>query len=1016
MEYSLSPPRHRYSSSNHNNTNSINTASNPAQPSTQPWTATRCHRLLRPLLTHISALRKDKAWKAIAAQEEANNSKRKRDESDTAAYRPGKRPCRKYSSKASRSAAYEELETPKKPSQTRRRRVCCAKPASSRQEVILPTPFLRRVKNNALSSSPNRGTVDDNTSEEEPRVTATSNTRCSHQQTCVKGRCVYEVELASLKTSTDPQRHGLFKSIFHAFDALLRSTSASKYPSPAAPKSLLAMCLHKVPEYVAELEYWDQKDAEERGTKSDKQVSFEVYTELEGLNPVSDGWRHLCAVVRAHGVRIIREGILEDQLFDDSFTDLLIRLSLEYLPLMECSALIDSYIQRPYPKPVAAEDSLFTANGALRPLRLLKVCDTQTTAEAAFSATKLVELLLMDLLPAKWILTKEFKALWVSTAGLIVKKHYRQNVVNFLITTLTNMCTLVSNSERLAGRMKEDEQPWQKAQNTLVGSIAALTSIMLLLQDGVSAPDRIEMVGSRVKFILDSCVRDLEPGHIGAYLLSLCAYLIFKTEKALSQLRKAWARLQKSRGKEEWTRQIDATAVFVSSVAYYCSRGDRSSPTESLAHLCDELETLQLPGDPFNNLQVEAAFSLAEQTGDLRDLAFAEDLKAKTNTAAGQHNTSNSKQTGSSHDETSLAGGFRWDEGISEWVNISPVPVPPKQQSMRAPRSCNRRADTAPPHRIRQTRNKAPNYQAEYESDDSEEIFDSDNEAETSDEEIPDSHASSEGEDISDEEDATKNNGEREEIEEDEDETLVNEFTGPQEPTPGPEEDEDEDLEEDEMEDEGSDIIIPPAGGGDELEIPSPTLVNLFSSNRLRRPMRKSTTKPPSQQQQRQLPSSPPLSRLGYSESPKRRSIWGLSTSTNGPHDDELCLDSPSPTRAQKHKENIHSHRRSSHGLSSRSTTDITGMSKVRKVGSSSTSLLSLQPKRSKSVSSNIAVVLKSSTSSNRSVGSGIGRKNGGVLSEKPKTSGNQPVGNESCHRARFWDLAGSSDDELSFF
>ncbi|KAM7194979.1 hypothetical protein V8F20_007705, partial [Naviculisporaceae sp. PSN 640] len=677
MEYSLSPPRHRHSTLTHNNTNNNKTTtSSSAQPSTQPWTATRCHRLLRPLLTHISALRKDKAWKALAAQEEANNAKRRRDESDTAAYRPEKRPCRKYSGKASRHAAYDEIETPKKPSQTRRRRVRCARPASSRQEVILPTPFLRRVKNHALSSSPNRGPVDDITLEEEPKVTATSSTRCSHRQRCAKRGCLFEVELASLKTSTDPQRHGLFKSIFNAFDALLRSTSASKYPSPAAPKSLLAMCLRRVPEYVAELEYWDQKDAEERGAKSDKQVSFEVYTELEGLNPVSDGWRHLCAVVRAHGVRIIREAVLEDQLFDDAFTDLLIRLALQYLPLMECVGLIDAYIQRPYPKPVAAEDSLFTSQGALRPLGLLKVCDALASPGASFLATKLSELLSMGLLPAKWILTKEFKALWVSTAGLILKKRYRQNVVNFVITTLTNMCTLVSNSDRLAGRMKEDEQPWQKAQNTLVGSIAALTSIMLLLQDGVSTPNRIEMVGGRIKFILDSCLRSLDSNHIGTYLLNICAYLIFKTEDALSELTKAWGKLEKSAGKEERTRQIDATAVFVSSVAYYCSRGGaHASPTESLAHLCDELETLQLPGAPFTNLRVEAAFSLAEQTADLKDLAFAEDLKARRNSVLGQQlpSTGSSERTGSGClDETSLAGGFRWDGGISEWVNVSP--------------------------------------------------------------------------------------------------------------------------------------------------------------------------------------------------------------------------------------------------------------------------------------------------------------------------------------------------------
>ncbi|KAK4218067.1 hypothetical protein QBC37DRAFT_275568, partial [Rhypophila decipiens] len=694
MTYSLSPSRTRHASLHHNNTANTSTTSDLAQPSTQPWTATRCHRLLRPLLTHLSSLRKDKARRSLAAQEDANANiaKRRRDASDSACYRPEKRPCRKYSGRASRNVDWEDA-TPQKPSQSsRRRRVQCTKPASSRQEVVLPTPFLRRVKNHALSSPPGRSQMDDHTSEEEPRTTNTgSGTRCAHQQTCSKGKCAFEVELAQLKASADSARHGLYKSIFHAFDALLRSTSASKYPSPAAPKSFLAMCLRKVPDYVAELEYWDQKDAQEQGIKSDKQISFEVYTELEGFNGVSDGWRHLCAVVRAHGVRFIREAILEEQLFEGAFTDLLLRLALEYMPLMDCVGMIDAYTQRPYPRAMTADDSLFTTEG-LHPLRILKICDERAAPGTPFLATKLAELLSMELLPAKWILTKEFKALWVSTAGLVVKRQYRKDVIDFIITTLSNMCTLVSNSERLAGRMKEDEQPWDKAQNTLIGAIAALTSITLLLQDGASSTERTELVGNRIKFIVDSCLRGQEPIHIGAYLLNLCAYLIFKTEPSLLRVHAAWERLRKDKGHEEWTRQCDATAVFVSSVAYYCSRGAHLSPTESLARLCDELEKLHLPGNPFDKLRMDAAFSLADQTGDLRDLAFAEDLKAKmkkTMATTGQrHNTSKAKQQrvaagASNPDETPLAGGFRWDEGISEWVNVSPVPVPPRRRTRR---------------------------------------------------------------------------------------------------------------------------------------------------------------------------------------------------------------------------------------------------------------------------------------------------------------------------------------------
>src|SRR5690348_8102977 len=83
-----------------------------SEPS-QPWTATRCHRLLRPLLTHIAALRKCKERQdtvhSSALQGQATKPRRtvlgKRSYPGSDSDYSEKKTCRKYSRRGSRRRA-----------------------------------------------------------------------------------------------------------------------------------------------------------------------------------------------------------------------------------------------------------------------------------------------------------------------------------------------------------------------------------------------------------------------------------------------------------------------------------------------------------------------------------------------------------------------------------------------------------------------------------------------------------------------------------------------------------------------------------------------------------------------------------------------------------------------------------------------------------------------------------------------------------------------------------------------
>ncbi|KAH6636462.1 hypothetical protein F5144DRAFT_619779 [Chaetomium tenue] len=556
------------------------------------------------------------------------------------------------------------------------------------QDVVLPTPFLRRVRNHQLSSPAQAR--DEPIQPELP----SANGRCTHSKNGCKTKCAFEAELASFRSITDSERHGLYGSVFKAFDALLRVTSPRRNQA-AGPKSLLAMCLRKVPAYIAGLEEWERQESEENGTKSGVRgagVSFEIYSELESLGAV-DGWNHLCLLLRAHAVEMIQDAATED-LLEDPVTGLLIRLCLEYMPPTEFTGLIDTFVIRQYPKPSSADEDLF-ASPALQPLRTLRSCDPSGTSTLP---RILAKLLADDLLPASWILNKSFIALWPATVRHITHMKPCQNTLDFIVVTLELLCTLASPRKprgvpqtRLRG----------KSQTTLISAIAALGSVILLGVEGcIQTPEtasatRAATLRRRITNITTACSTNLKtrktPSRkLGTYILALCAFLSTSSPPSshppsAPAIEAAWKNVQTCRGNPALLLQYDATTALMSAMAWHCSRGTGLPPHFYLAQFCGRLEALALPPGALANMRVDGAFRLAENTGDLRDLEVAEGLlrsrqaevEVQVQIGAGGCVTPGRggglvgvEQKGKG--KVASFSGVRWDDGISEWVAATP--------------------------------------------------------------------------------------------------------------------------------------------------------------------------------------------------------------------------------------------------------------------------------------------------------------------------------------------------------
>jgi hypothetical protein len=481
----------------------------------------------------------------------------------------------------------------------------------------------------------------------------------------------------------DAEKHGLYESVFKAFDALLRVTSSQRNQA-AGPKSLLAMCLRKVPAYIAGREAWEREESEENGTKSAVQgagVSFEVYSELESLGAV-DGWRHLCLLVQAHAVQIIQDAAAEG-LLDDPVTDLLIRLCLDYMPPMEFRGLIDTFVVRQYPKPHSADDDDLFASPGLSPLRILKECDPSGTS---IMPSILADLLADGLLPADWVLNKSFISLWPATVGHITRVKPCQGTVDLVIVTLELLCGLASPKKprgvpqtRLRG----------KPQTTLVSAIAALGAVIALIDDGPHKSDytkpqstaRVATLRRRIAHIVTTCTSNLKrrksPGRkLGTYLLPLCSLLsLAEPPSAISTaIENSWKGVRNCRGNPDLMLQYDATTALMGAMAHFISRGTGYVPQIHLGMFCNILETLALPPGAVSSMQVDAALHIFEHSGNLRDLSVAEDMaeEARRDEPCAGWTTPRETGKGGKKKKASSFSGRRWDDAISEWVAATP--------------------------------------------------------------------------------------------------------------------------------------------------------------------------------------------------------------------------------------------------------------------------------------------------------------------------------------------------------
>jgi hypothetical protein len=494
---------------------------------------------------------------------------------------------------------------------------------------------------------------------------------------CHTSNCGINAERARLQKDTPFGMLEHYIAIFQHLDALLRATSVQT-PETAAPKSLLAMCLRKVPDFIAEEQFWAQKEHDENGTKpsfEDADVASQVYWDLESTYGTSQrGWKQLAVVVQSHGIKMVKEAI-EEGLIEQPWALLLARLGnqakefADRTQLLEAALLcrrgegsVDSYR--------ADKEVDRSFNASTRP-------DQYVLPDWAKElAVTMVGRLLVHQLPSHtYIMSTSFGELWSGAITDLTSQCPGYATTTFLIESVQILAGLSA-----LGRAFSDPHPLAKAKQGYFDALSVLATMSIMGQNTLVTDiasdrwDRITSICRRVKYILRSGMARMGKSPIigirrNTYLLQLAMFFAkgLIAEPTVDDdvlLANFWPALKL---RPELDDQLYGGAIaLISTIARTCCRRQiAEQPRDFLSKLFDRLEDASPDGVPLRKMRIEAAFYLADLTGEARDFNHAERLAVTA--------SDDIDRTMHTPARDRTFAGFRWDEGISEWVTATPL-------------------------------------------------------------------------------------------------------------------------------------------------------------------------------------------------------------------------------------------------------------------------------------------------------------------------------------------------------
>lgn len=653
----------------------------------QTWTAAKCLRLLRPIHVRIGNLRQLAAEAAITTQDirppkpsflrtSGKKHSLSDDEWDPSEIKRAKVTYAQRRRKASRHSdpGQSSSQTSKGPK--------TARPAprgpNTPGKFLITTPLIQRIKGSPILHPPYAEQCAP--CQREARGAATK-----------PGLAFLQQDMQDLKAIRAPAQARHEEALLQALDALLRH--AASPTAGSASRSLVTMCLRQAPRQLRRIEEWDAQEAERKGEKSAITASDampEMYEQLESLGGGS-GWLALKHMVRAHAIQSLCDAIAED-IVDFPFTRVLVKLCVHWRCFDEATTLLQSLLEQEYPPAPSQDDVPSPTKKLIEPLAcLITYCARNERWSSLFDT--LTRLISENRISGEWLCTKTFEPVWAGLSGRLVNGgrlcQWTLKFFHAAIGTLSRYPP-ASQSDSPTRRAKDLRQaaPWQM----FISAIGAVTAVALVAAG--QGGDGNDGICKSVLYALDGSMANLPQKHASQALhhrtlleVSISAVSSARDDKdgrdASPIALPSVASTSFARGADANRQLYEGAVSLICSVAQHCSRGSALAPHKHLLTVCDSMAHVSLVGRSMGDVKRDGAFILAQRTSDLRDLAFAESSLAGMDKGTMRGGSPGSpRSTSPEGDETDggpaatpLYSGWKWDEGISEWIVRTPAPA-----------------------------------------------------------------------------------------------------------------------------------------------------------------------------------------------------------------------------------------------------------------------------------------------------------------------------------------------------
>lgn len=681
------------------------------------WTAARCNRLLRPLSSKLALLRRERQLLHHGEQEK-NLSRRKAsvpsnvvttdNESDEMAAKPEEDwPCPRPKKRTKRTYSSRDI------AQARRKRI-----AESQIDRLNDVPLFG-ISTIEIPQQEWKGQI--RKSGQASLSQATTGLPLSVGATVSKHAGFQPTHVHDRLARTE--RLKLIEGISSSLSNFLRATSEGSYSaaSSSGTRSLFSTCLRRVPEYISDEELECKSDESEKAIG----ISSTIYNNLEafGLSP-GGGWKPLREVVRSHGINLLGAAINQGYITPPE-ARYFVNVCLRCRAFDEAERLVE-YI-------------LNAANrGLTPPAPVISVFDLGTldffaraTFRYGFQYRQLTRLLRDGYLPCVWMARSEMVPCWNRLIVSLTKANYESIDAAILLRTASSMGYRVSglpfaasqiDSIRLHAKgllcnhegpslpngnrqrrpdnaLNLNEDLDQAFSATSLHLLTVLTTVEIL----PSLSSLLETSGPRKADVLEDLALDvlqtfevnefetnsgkasqLPRHHDRLYLPVLAARMVLATARKKEHKLKQdiYQHLDLLKCFEISQEFVDTAASFLCTIANCCGQAGSGDAFYYIQEIINLLTGCKIfcPGSNlqirrlFEQIAVTAAVRFSQATSLPKHLSWALDLESTYHCVRiGQE-----RQTPIRPSERKPKNGFKWEEGICEWVAGTPCIATPK--------------------------------------------------------------------------------------------------------------------------------------------------------------------------------------------------------------------------------------------------------------------------------------------------------------------------------------------------